>query len=209
MWTRVLSWDRKWLYLVTHFVHNDSVRPKTYTLYPLQNNGRKGNTGKPLNDKDDAIFASALSQCVFKKGRLTIPPEVMLQASGLLPPKPMPRDMTPLMAECMTPGTRELNSQLPNAPFQAAETLEAVGEVMREAASKLHLHNAKAPVDEKPAETPKSAAQQKRDDDVTWEKIEAERRKGMELAILLAGLDRLKQEFTADAEALGRHNDLL
>lgn len=35
-----------------------------------------------------AIFASAISKYVMKLGRLTVHPEVVIEASGLLPPKP-------------------------------------------------------------------------------------------------------------------------
>lgn len=37
VWTRVLSWDRKWLYIVSHFVKKGSkIEPEEYTLYPKQ-----------------------------------------------------------------------------------------------------------------------------------------------------------------------------
>ncbi|TVY47923.1 Uncharacterized protein LOCC1_G001625 [Lachnellula occidentalis] len=46
----------------------------------------EGKGGKDVDEK--AIFASAISKYVVKLGRLTIHPEVFLQASGMLPPKP-------------------------------------------------------------------------------------------------------------------------
>ncbi|KAI1820181.1 capsule polysaccharide biosynthesis protein [Xylaria intraflava] len=68
MWSRVLSWDRKWLYIVTHFVE-------------------KGATKKP-GDWEKKIFASAVSKYVFKIGRLTVHPAILIEASGLLPERP-------------------------------------------------------------------------------------------------------------------------
>lgn len=85
MWSRLLSWDEKWVYVVTHFVRKDSVVPDEYTLYPQQ--GRRNSKG--LNgakfDHQKGIYGTALSRCVFKQGRKTITPEIMLRLSGLLP----------------------------------------------------------------------------------------------------------------------------
>merc|ERR1711939_591646 len=32
VWTRVLSWDRKWLYLVSHVVKKGVIKPNSYVL---------------------------------------------------------------------------------------------------------------------------------------------------------------------------------
>ncbi|KAI2630135.1 capsule polysaccharide biosynthesis protein [Xylaria nigripes] len=66
MWSRVLSWDRKWMYLVTHYVEKGT---------------------KPA-DWEKKVFASAVSKYVFKIGRLTVHPAVLIGASGLLPERP-------------------------------------------------------------------------------------------------------------------------
>lgn len=131
MWSKILAWDEKWIYMVTHFVRKGAVRPKSYSLYPQQNSrsataaGEKGPLAM-LNEKHEAeqgrqfdeealrrasfdscasslssgsenefvldgprpskqLFATALSKCVFKSGRKTVSPELMLQMSGLLP----------------------------------------------------------------------------------------------------------------------------
>jgi hypothetical protein len=97
MWSRMLCWDRKWIYVVTHFVKKGTVKPKSYILkdgswfggrkgkgYRTVNGG--GKAGEDLDEK--AIFASAISKYVVKLGRLTVHPEVVLGASGLLPSKP-------------------------------------------------------------------------------------------------------------------------
>lgn len=88
LWTRILSWDSKWIFILTHFVRKDSVKPRRFSLYPEQNN----NCAVDGNGKipQDNIVASALSRCVFKQGRKTVSPEFMLKASGLLPEDTLP-----------------------------------------------------------------------------------------------------------------------
>ena len=195
MWTRVLSWDRKWIFLVTHFVLKDAVKPRANTLYPGQ---KAKKASRSLERKEDAIFASALSKMVFKKGRLTIPPAIMLEASGLLPPKP--HDMPlPWQQPQPMPYSDKVADEIRDAPFRAMETLEA----LREAAeSRLFSDTTRAESGETYGPTAEKASKW------TWEKVEEERRRGMELANLLSGLDRLEHEFSADADALGNHGDL-
>jgi hypothetical protein len=66
MKSKVAAWDKKWMYILTFF-----LRP-----------GKRGGRG------DKTLLAVGVSKYVVKKGRLTIPPERILRASGLLPPKP-------------------------------------------------------------------------------------------------------------------------
>ncbi|KAI1378802.1 hypothetical protein F4677DRAFT_412046 [Hypoxylon crocopeplum] len=111
MWSKILAWDEKWIYIVTHFVRKDAAKPRNYSLYPEQSPSQSRRNSTDTSDEDllrrssmdsttsstssnsegDAIkpekhiFATALSKCVFKSGRKTVSPEVMLQMSGLLP----------------------------------------------------------------------------------------------------------------------------
>ena len=196
IWTRVLSWDHKWLYLVTHFVRKDTVRPRAYTLYPNQKT-KKGGLSKVAR-KEDAIIASALSKCVFKKGRLTIPPVTMMEASGLLPARPA--DINILRTSLSTPPSKtSLVANIIDILFQAFESLDAIWDTMKTR----YVPKVCQPIYESADE-----AQSPKPEQWTWEKIESERRKGMELATLLAGLDGLDGEFTAEADALGKHSDL-
>ncbi|KAH6682811.1 hypothetical protein B0J14DRAFT_468207 [Halenospora varia] len=94
IWSRVLSWDEKWIYIVTHFVRKGAVLPRKYTLYPQQNSLEQEDFKQRGSDSsvdsmagNDAVVASALSRCVFKQGRRTISPSFMLRESGLLPTK--------------------------------------------------------------------------------------------------------------------------
>jgi hypothetical protein len=94
MWSRMLCWDRKWIYVITHFVKKGTVKPSAYILRDGSWFGKKGyrtvrGEGKEGEDVDEkAVFASAISKYVVKLGRLTVHPEVVLGASGLLPSKP-------------------------------------------------------------------------------------------------------------------------
>ncbi|KAJ6256537.1 hypothetical protein Dda_8399 [Drechslerella dactyloides] len=65
VWSRVLAWDDKWFWIVSHFVAAEKDR-----------------AGKRR------IYASSLSKYVFKVERKTIPPVEVLEESGLLPKRP-------------------------------------------------------------------------------------------------------------------------
>ncbi|CAG8978824.1 hypothetical protein HYALB_00013198 [Hymenoscyphus albidus] len=95
MWSRVLCWDRKWIYVLTHFVKKGAVKPTAYILEDGSWFGKRGyskvkSDGKMRTKKTDekAIFATAISKYVVKLGRLTVHPEVLLEASGVLPARP-------------------------------------------------------------------------------------------------------------------------
>jgi len=100
MWTRVLSWDRKWLYLITYFVVKGKVRPTGWDgahMGPTRSR-RKVVMSKEQREVDgnaDAVegfekyvVATAISKYVFKLGRFTVHPALLIEASGLLPERP-------------------------------------------------------------------------------------------------------------------------
>ncbi|PWY73133.1 hypothetical protein BO94DRAFT_539011 [Aspergillus sclerotioniger CBS 115572] len=66
--SRVVGWDRKWVYILSLFVSG------------------KGGKGK--------VFATAVSKYVVKKGWLTVHPERVLRASGLYPDVPIAEGIT-------------------------------------------------------------------------------------------------------------------
>lgn len=95
MWTRILAWDRKWVYILTHFVVKGKVRPTSW------DSGSKGWFG-PLRKKATTaevrdgegpdfqkyVIATAVSKYVFKVGRFTVNPSILMEESGLLPERP-------------------------------------------------------------------------------------------------------------------------
>ncbi|KAH7166546.1 hypothetical protein EDB81DRAFT_919033 [Dactylonectria macrodidyma] len=85
LWTRVLSWDEKWIYLVSHFVKPGLFKP---TEYLMQSNPRvSGKNVKKEGPKDrqKAVYASSVARYVFKNQKRTVPPEQVLRECGLLP----------------------------------------------------------------------------------------------------------------------------
>lgn len=119
-----------------------------------------------------AIFASAMAKYVFKLGRLTITPEKILQNSNLLPPKPI--ETLPLMS------TPPSNAAVPNIPTKSDEIMEA-----------------SLTADASATGGPKNA-----EDVWDWDRIQAERKRGMRIAELYAGLEALNQEFSYEGKPL-------
>ncbi|KHN96540.1 capsule polysaccharide biosynthesis protein [Metarhizium album ARSEF 1941] len=87
LWSRVLAWDRKWLYMVTHFVPRGAAKPTEWLDPRFGGAGTRGGADAPAG-RDAGIHASAVARYVFKLGRLSVHPAVVLAESGLLPPRP-------------------------------------------------------------------------------------------------------------------------
>lgn len=215
IWTRVLAWDRKWLYIVSHFVQPGAVKPKHYILQPwkrgaerkgerTEDNPSQGN-GAGIGKADDegtggphpAIFASSIAKYVFKKGRRTIPPQRILQASALLPSEPPSH--TPASASASVSVGPETGLSA-NAPLQtpAVEAVETVESLLDSSVTP-------ASRDEGEGEGESEVW--------SWEAIEKERLRGMKVAGLMGELDEgLVGEFRAQGqdgenggEVLGRY----
>ena len=190
----------RWIYMVTHFVRKDAIKPKSFSMYPRQKNPNAGS--RNVDKKEDAIIASALSKIVFKKGRLTIPPEVMLQTSGLLPPRPA--DLALLQTEVYpVPRKRATAQQIFDVGFQFWEKLDLAWEATRN----MLIPEPEEARDQSRDGSPDEIAT-KKGDQWTWNMVEQERLRGLELASKLGELDGLAGEFTAEADALGKHSDL-
>ena len=188
VWTRVLCWDEKWLYLVSHFIKAGSVKPKSYTLQPWRN------LPGSVTRKDDAhprssqnsftkspVFASSIAKYVFKRGKVPISPETILQEARLLPPKPdtSKRQSTDTSTSAEA-SSAELLSWKPISRFRDPHTDEAI-------------------VDGSLLSTDGSEAWD-------WNQIETERTRGMQIAKLFAGLDDLHSEFRGkDEHALAQY----
>ncbi|KND86359.1 Uncharacterized protein TOPH_09026 [Tolypocladium ophioglossoides CBS 100239] len=138
LWSRVLSWDRKWMYIVTHFVPKGSAKP-TEWLDPRFGRVKKRGPSDAMGGWEKKIHATAISKYVFKLGRFTVHPAIVLSESGLLPER--------------TGGWTSGEGQLGD------ETADV------------------------------SAVDLAKDGEWDWQRIEAQRRKGMELATQFQGLD--------------------
>lgn len=213
MWTRILAWDEKWLYVVTHFVKKGAkIEPNEFTLYTRQNsvNGSSRNSprgsvvsisggsrrdslaGVASDESKCAIAASALSKVVFKNGRITISPEVMLEASGVLPPKPSEtkKEHHDQLAETQIKANIAELAASQIAPIKTMQTVDDL-----ESSNSESSRSRGSSVDES-----------SNLDQWTWDMIENERKRGLKVASALAAQSLLENELN-DTEALGRHTD--
>ncbi|KAK3934349.1 putative thioesterase atnL [Diplogelasinospora grovesii] len=85
IWTRVLSWDRKWFYMLSYFVEKGAVKPRSWDAASF---GPTRKTESKSEDWEKKVFATAVSKYVFKIGRLSVHPAIVIGASGLLPERP-------------------------------------------------------------------------------------------------------------------------
>lgn len=85
MWSQIVSWDNKRLYIATYFVKKGTIMPRSW--HDQSSRSVRRTAGKPEDWKRN-ILTSALTTYIFRLGRLTIHPAIMLRASGLLPERP-------------------------------------------------------------------------------------------------------------------------
>ncbi|RSL79274.1 hypothetical protein CEP51_007476 [Fusarium floridanum] len=87
LWSRVLCWDRKWLYILTHFLPAGTAKPTSWLNAGF--GGSKVRTDSdPVDGWERKVQATAISKYVFKLGRFTVHPGRILDNSGLLPERP-------------------------------------------------------------------------------------------------------------------------
>lgn len=143
MRSKVAGWDEKWLYVLTFF-----FRPEK----------RKGQ-GKTL-------LAVGVSKYVTKKGRLTVRPEKVLRASGLLPPRPEGEEMSATASSLETPASGETVNVENGLEESAIREVLTLGE-------STNLDQAVLDNDQKVRSAWDGSLW-------TWEKIEQERLRGLE-----------------------------
>lgn len=88
MWTRVLCWDRKWFYLITHLVKPGVGKPSSWTLQPWRKGKKTAAQDVDREKLMGAVYATAIAKYVVKRGRITVPPEQALLDADMLPVKP-------------------------------------------------------------------------------------------------------------------------
>ena len=201
IWTRVLCWDQKWFYVICHFVKPGVVKPKGYTLQPWQkgkqqnkNDERESNGSATTASSESppphpAIFAAGIAKYVYKKGRLTIPPDRVLRASNLLPPHPKPADHL----ESPPPAYSTPPSDSTSNTVAAVSTLDQItpGLNNEEDVVVASLKANLAPGD---------------GDEWTWEKVEEERKRGLRIAESWGALEGLNGELQGEGGmVLGRY----
>ena len=55
IYTRILSWDRKWLYLVSHVVKKGAIKPDSYVLQPWKKGKRTAADAKKSDDQEEDL----------------------------------------------------------------------------------------------------------------------------------------------------------
>ena len=89
MWTRILCWDRKWFYLITHLVRPGVGDPSSWALQPWRKSEKTVTTdGVDPEKLMGAVHATAIAKYVIKKGRITVSPEKALLDADMVPVKP-------------------------------------------------------------------------------------------------------------------------
>jgi hypothetical protein len=84
VWSRILTWDHKWIYIITHFVQKGTVEPKRFLAGGAAATVKGEDSGQSERQSSSTVvYATSVSKYVFKKGRLTVPPERVIRASGL------------------------------------------------------------------------------------------------------------------------------
>lgn len=90
IWTRVMCWDQRSIYCVSHIVKKGARKPTSFVLQPW----RQGDQEVSRGSTDDAgfangLYASSIARYVVRKGAMaTVKPEVVLELSQLLPSRP-------------------------------------------------------------------------------------------------------------------------
>lgn len=183
--SRVLSWDEKWVVVVSYFVRTKRARGK----------GTK-------NGEEEELCAVGLSKYVVKKGRFTVRPERVFRMAGWLPEKPS--------SDQQLGGSKESNGEtLSSSSADAGGKGSSVGEQdanggltaarIPELAEKVVLDEDAAAAASGTADVLSTSVSGKiiwDADAWSWEEIEEERLRGLELARGWLALDgELSEEF--------------
>ena len=171
--SRVLSWDNRWIYVASWFVAKSS----------------SSSSGQTVPDKSKQIYASCLSKYIFKKGRITIRPELFLSEAGWIPPRPEGLPSPKLLGVSNTNSTTVSGVATPEPGAIPSETTQNA--VKKAADTALSIAG-----DFKTSED----ANIPKDSSLTWswEEVEAERLRGMEVVGKWAMTDGLlEDEFVA------------
>ncbi|MCJ1305211.1 hypothetical protein MMC08_008025 [Hypocenomyce scalaris] len=212
IWTRVLGWDRKWLYVMSHFVKKGVVEPKGYLLQQQQQEQqrqrqqrqqpwREGKRSDHGGDNGHNITAATTPTPPSSSSSPSPPQHPAIFASSIakyvfkkgrrtIPPSRI------LEAANLLPPSPTPPALVPPSSAEQPPTPTPTS-----AAGILGVENAASLVDA--ALTANAAG----DGVWDWAKVEEERVRGMGIAGLMAGLDEgLGAGFRGDGEeALGRY----
>ncbi|KAL1969324.1 hypothetical protein VTN77DRAFT_9516 [Rasamsonia byssochlamydoides] len=149
--SQIVAWDEKWLYILSYFLKPEKKRSE---------------------GSGPTLAAVAVSKYVIKKGRLTVRPERVFRASGFLPPRPDGDGAT------ATPDSDMIGTPASSNSAQGITTAVDGSSLVREV---LKLSADQVPAQEVLERQQKENSQSWSADEWTWERIEQERQRGLEL----------------------------
>ncbi|KAJ5826746.1 hypothetical protein N7447_003509 [Penicillium robsamsonii] len=161
MHSKVLSWDAKWLYVLTCF-----MRPARHS------GGEK------------VILAVGVSKYVVKKGRLTVPPARILRASGFLPAPPPESEAKTALADVDSAEASGVDTPGNGEGITATGAVD--GSLAREV---LKMNDDQIPAQETLDEQQKENTDSWNVEEWTWERIEQERLRGLEVVAGYTNVD--------------------
>lgn len=232
VWSRVLAWDRKWLYTISHFVKKGSVKPKGWTLQPwrkVRQGGRRVRTVEGMTAEEVNVLekiTTAANEGNLANGAISpsaTPAHPAIFASAIakyvfkhkrltIPPERILRNSNLLPPEPVIPTSppplksQSSSSSNTNDSFPTPDTtlLSIPG-----ASKMVTASSALEPLSTDANGNANSNGSTKAVDSWTWTRIEAERQRGLGIAGHLASLEELNGEFTYDGKlALGEYTDL-
>lgn len=166
MHSKVISWDKKWMYILTCFMR------------PASGSGEK------------TLLATALSKYVVKKGRLTIAPERILRLGGFLPTPPPKSDAKDGAIDSSTE-VSVIGTPASGEGITATGGVD--GSLVREV---LKMNDEQIPDREVLDEQKNANTESWDPEEWNWERIEQERLRGLNVVDGYINLDdRLHQEW--------------
>lgn len=184
LWTKIVSWDGKWIYMVTHFVPRGTSRRPSYT----EGSQRAENLPDPQRALEeewkDVVLASAITRMVFKRDRVTVPPAGAFKACGLYP-EGIQESATPIATEDdPSKASQESDSHIaPEDDPSKASCLCAFYRVTQTSTSTYK--------------------------NLKYDGMESRRVAGLPIAQLRNGWDAVHSLFQAEPYALAKHKDFL
>ncbi|KAK2745279.1 hypothetical protein FQN57_003974 [Myotisia sp. PD_48] len=153
MQSKIVAWDEKWAYIMTFFLRPSKRKSQPKTL-----------------------LAVGVSKYVVKKGRMTVRPERVLRASGLLPPRPIGQEESPSPATTLeTPASGE-----------GIDTGESMDEPLLRQVLTL---TEDADIDQAVLDNKKKFEDSAKSSGWDWHKIEQERLRGMSVVRAFVDID--------------------
>jgi hypothetical protein len=189
IYTRILSWNRKWLYLVSHVVKKGAIKPDSYVLQPWKKGKKRAAADAKKSDEEEDlkkhVYATSIARYVMKKGRLTVNPEIILERSRLLPARPEGVGLPPRSEDSVvaTPAGE-------NTPA-GEKTVDSSEQIAAGVSSKLGGD---------------AVVEGEGEDGWTWGQMEAERLRGLKMASHFDQLSGIHDEIRA-GEVLGQYSD--